>query len=204
MITGVKGEGTKETAECSCDFCGTSVRMAARLGHTHDEVENLDTIYKKLQRDGWSNISKKLRCPSCEKERKSKQTTETKMNKTLSVPRQPTKEQKREIIDMLGVAYDTVAQRYKGNDTDKTVAEAIGQHILWGWVAQLRDEFFGPAGNEAATQTLAEIKEWQEKANAVAKKMHSDIENLQKNLREFNSLRDEVTKLEKKVGDLNE
>lgn len=126
------------------------------------------------------------------------------MNKTLSVPRQPTKEQKREIIDMLGVAYDTDAQRYKGNDTDKTVAEAIGQHILWGWVAQLRDEFFGPAGNEAATQTLAEIKAWQDKANAVAKKMHGDIEALQKNLREFNSLRDEVTKLEKKVGDLNE
>ena len=73
-------------------------------------------------------------------------------------PREPTREQKREIMAMLDVAYDTNAGRYKGKDTDKTVAEALGGGIMPGWVEAIREEFFGPAGgNEEILKLEADI-----------------------------------------------
>ena len=72
--------------------------------------------------------------------------------------RQPTREQRRQIVDLLGTCYDTKAERYIGTDTDKTVADCIGGGVLFGWVAQVREEFFGPdGGNDELESILADI-----------------------------------------------
>lgn len=63
----------------------------------------------------------------------------------------PSRERKREIVQMLMVAYDTVRGRYSENESDKTVAEAIGPDVLTEWVAELREDMFGPANNPSDT-----------------------------------------------------
>lgn len=73
--------------------------------------------------------------------------------------RKPTREQRRAIADLLNEVYDTEAGRYKGAETDQTVATAIGPEILWGWVTQIREDMYGPDGNEEAILNLKELQE---------------------------------------------
>ena len=82
--------------------------------------------------------------------------------------REPTREQKRQIMSLLEVSYDTEASRYKGSDTDKTVAEAIGDGCMPGWVAELREEFFGPDGGNAAVEdALAKLAKLHSRAGTL-------------------------------------
>lgn len=75
--------------------------------------------------------------------------------------REPTREQKRDIMQMLDVAYDVATGRYKGADTDVTVATAMADGIMPGWVADLRETFFGPAGENDEMKRLAdELVAW--------------------------------------------
>ncbi len=59
----------------------------------------------------------------------------------------PTREQKLSIIGLLQDVYDIEKQRYKGKDTDQAVAECL-DITRWGWVSEIREEFFGPDGNQ--------------------------------------------------------
>ena len=74
--------------------------------------------------------------------------------------RQPTKEQKREIVAMLNDVYDTENERYKAKNTDQSVADDLQDGILWGWVAEIRESMYGPDGNEEATLLISDIKTW--------------------------------------------
>lgn len=79
---------------------------------------------------------------------------------TAAVPaiREPTQEQRGDIIELLVETYDRREKRYKGTDTDKTVAEAVGGGVLPGWVAEIRERNFGPAGgNEEMDAIRADI-----------------------------------------------
>ena len=66
----------------------------------------------------------------------------------LSDPRQPNRDQKRLIILALEDAYDAAAKRYRGDMTDRRLADQLGEGIMPGWVSDLREDFFGPVGNE--------------------------------------------------------
>ena len=80
---------------------------------------------------------------------------------TVTELRQPTREQKRAIIDMLEEVYDTTAGRYKGAETDATVAAVLGEGVMPGWVAQLREDLFGPDGGNGEMEALLdEMKGW--------------------------------------------
>ena len=74
--------------------------------------------------------------------------------------RRPTPAQKRHIIGLLEDSYDDDAKRYRNpRDTDKTLAEVIGGGCLWGWVAEIREELFGPDTRNAEIEALrADIK----------------------------------------------
>ena len=151
---------------------------------------------KKLADAGWSFIAKKPRCPKCEAERRAHKPKEADMTTATATDlREPTREQKREIVGMLETVYDTKAQRYRGVETDKTVAEALGNGILWGWVARLREEFFGPAGNEAVEKLLVEAREWMRKADKLSATVHDDHNRLIASLREFNEAKTNVASL---------
>jgi len=69
-------------------------------------------------------------------------------------PREPTRQQRRDIMDLLADVYDVSAERYRQGDTDETVADVLG--VMPGWVAQLREDFFGPSGANHDMQALAD------------------------------------------------
>lgn len=74
--------------------------------------------------------------------------------------RQPTRDQKRLIVAALEDAYDTKNQRYKGLETDKGIADMLGDGIMAGWVAAVREDMFGPDGNEEIGNLAGEVKAW--------------------------------------------
>lgn len=74
--------------------------------------------------------------------------------------RQPTRDQKRLIVAALEDAYDTKNQRYKGLETDKGIADMLGDGIMAGWVAAVREDMFGPDGNEEIGNLADEVKAW--------------------------------------------
>lgn len=172
MLEAVKGPRGEEMARCTCDDCGEAQDVRAAHGHHKGfkrggyvtlDLGKPGQALKKIESMGWHSIAKKLFCPKCVETRRSKD-PETMIKKSSTnvaqlAPREPTPKQKRDIIGMLEVCYDDGTKRYKGSDTDKTVAEALGDGILLGWVAAIREEFFGPdGGNSEIEATAAEIK----------------------------------------------
>lgn len=151
-------------------------------------VLNHGQVLRKMSAKGWTEIKGVHRCPKCENERKEEakknmpplaQARTTPITNPQPQPvakstvvahpavaaaaatpaRAPTREQKREIVQMLEVAYDTKLGRYKGKDTDKTVAEVLGDGILPGWVAEIREDMFGPdGGNDEMLALLDQIE----------------------------------------------
>jgi len=218
MFKGSK-TGSAEHVDCVCDECATSIRLGARLGDTDKEINNLPSVLRNLQKRGWSNIKSVLRCPQCEAKRKAPKDPTTPLGDVLSSwdaedkqqepemttqveLRQPTKEQKREILAMLDIAYDAAAQRYKGSDTDQSVAEALGSNILWGWVSALREEFYGPDGNEDADLLLKSVAEWQDKADKAYADAAAKLEEARVFLTEMDAAKAEVAKLAAAVAKL--
>jgi hypothetical protein len=160
-----------------CDDCGLEQQERAdyerKTTGGYALIEG--PVLQRLTKHGWSLVKGKLRCLACELARKAEGKSEMTAEPTPPL-RQPTREQKRQIIDMLSVAYDTKAERYKGTDSDITVADAIGGGCMFGWVASIREELFGPDGrNEAAEILMAEIKVWREIADKLSNDVHASL-----------------------------
>lgn len=183
-IDAVRDERGFPRACCICDECGfEEVVPASHNRHMGDAPQvNEGQAIKKLSGMGWSFIKHKLRCPKCETRRRVyaqqksahqvperwkaggenypiKQESGQLVESTNVEPiRKPDGKQKRLIVLALEDAYDDAAKRYKGGNTDKLLAEEIGAGIMPGWVASLREELFGPAGNEEIEAIRAEIE----------------------------------------------
>ena len=143
MIEEVKGPGARR-ASAVCDECGKDEAYACAYIKRKDgpAVPNEKQVLAKAQKHGWTLISSVLRCPACEAKRKV--VPITKPTPAEEAPREPTRAQKRAIIDMLEEVYDTEAERYTGGDTDASVAETLS--VMPGWVTQIREDLFGPDG----------------------------------------------------------
>lgn len=167
MISGVRDDRGFPKARCTCDECGFSLVVAAAQPKRSGEI-NTGQALRKLQAAGWSLIKKKLRCPDCEARRRNPihdQQKEGDVAVSETAPdsqvREPSREQKRQIMEMLGVSYDTKAGRFIGGETDATVAAALGGGIMPGWVAAIREDFFGPDGGNDEIEALAgDVAEW--------------------------------------------
>lgn len=190
-LAAAKGPRNHELAEATCDECGKAETVSAshktsrafsRGGAPVIELLNAEQAMQKFRRQGWALVKNRLYCPNCESARKLREHKQQEpimavKSETVVTPlRQPTLEQRRQIVEMLVLAYDGQAQRYKGHDTDKTLAEAIGGGVMPGWVAEIREQNFGPAGgNEEIEAIRAEIK-------AAEKRAAKDIADLNKRL----------------------
>lgn len=205
-----KGTDRAPAAEIVCDCCGHSELVRADYERTPSGVfeVNEGQVLQKATHRGWSYVKRTLRCPTCEAERRTKkeETTVTKQTDNVVTitpvqdePRQPSREQKRQIITLLNDVYDIKAGRYTGGETDKTVADAIGGGVMFGWVAQIREDLFGPDGNEELEVLSAELAEWSERAALLAKNCHDDIQKALASLREYNKLREDLPVLSARV-----
>lgn len=169
------------TAKCTCAECGATTNIksnfATRVNSVRGPEVNMAQVIPKLHAAGWTYIKGVLRCHKCELNRifdyEAAQPLENIMAKEptiIVVPpppapplRQPTRDQKRLIVAALEDAYDTKNQRYKGTETDKGIADMLEDGIMAGWVAAVREDMFGPDGNEEMGDLAAEINAWMKK-----------------------------------------
>jgi hypothetical protein len=175
MIEAIKGPQNVCLALCRCDSCGAetsfnALHVAGKGGSAKLRklaLREPGMVNKSLIDRGWSVSPRGVTCPQCKQAKKTPQPIKEFAAMAANVHpiaqpglgsvtelRTPTREQKRQIIDMLTAVYDTKASRYTGAETDLTVAEAIGGGILFGWVGQQREDLFGPAGGNAEMETL--------------------------------------------------
>lgn len=162
-------------AKCTCDDCKFEkvIRcdQAERYRGNPKVTVNEAQAITKLTADGWTFIKKVLRCPKCEASRKEKNVSKEPTVFNITPPqvtplRQPTREQKRLIVAALEDAYDTPKLRYKGTETDKGIAEMLKDGIMPGWVSAVREDMFGPDGNEEMTDLAKEMEDWTLKIDA--------------------------------------
>lgn len=168
-ITATKGMRNQERATAHCEERGCLETASVPASHTHSggfarggspvlKLLNEGQAYKKFEKEGWARVNGTLRCPKCEADRKSKAQKEPVVIEAVKAPpRAPTPEQEVDIIVALSSAYDRKAKRYNGNETDRTIADLVGDGCMPGWVAQIRQDKFGPAGNEEADAIRADI-----------------------------------------------
>ena len=193
----------KEQAECICDGCGSRVLLNCRHGTrptnpskrqnsaiagTANEIKNLGAITKQLTKRMWKVSKNNILCNECVLK-----TREEKMVRAKVEPiREPSRDQKREITLMLNDVYDIEKQCYKKSETDASVAEVLGTGILWGWVAKIREDMFGPDGNEDDQLTVGEAKLWIARADEQIAKFEKQINALQTTLNNIQATRKEV------------
>jgi len=173
MIEGMERAGLNSRCIAKCDDCGLAEYEACSYERASGGAwrPNEGQVIHRLTKRGWSHIKGKLRCMACELQRKPQKEDEQVADKVTQL-RQPTPEQKRQIFEMLGVAYDPKAGRYRDCETDVTVAEALGANIMFGWVAAIREEFFGPDGGNAEMENIrADLARWQSEATAMQRQV---------------------------------
>ena len=79
-------------------------------------------------------------------------------------PRQPSREEKRLIIMAIEDHYLGPDKGYSDGATDETVAKSLNVPVKW--VAELREEFFGPIVNPEYAKIAAELGKLTERFDA--------------------------------------
>lgn len=165
-IRPITGKGVNRAAAV-CDGCGREevVPCDYEGRNSHDWRPNEGQVQHKLCAHGWAMVKGDFLCPACEAARRvaKAKPPEGKMERgtegaSVVQLREPTKAMRIDILVALATAYDLDAQRYRGDTTDRAVAEAVGGGCMPGWVSALREAEFGPAGNEEVETIRAEIR----------------------------------------------
>jgi hypothetical protein len=153
-VSPAKGQRGQARMRAICDSCMQEEVFPCARG---DFAE----ARRKLGLRGWAEVGGTLRCPTCEARRRAHAVVPVTVPGTAkpaeALPK-PTREQKRQIMELLSESYDTGAGRYRKGDTDAVVAEVLGFPQRPGWVAQIREEFFGAdGGNDEIASLSAQI-----------------------------------------------
>lgn len=147
-----KSAGGAPRAKCICGDCGREEIVACR--YDGSEPDRGQIIKKMNNSHNWSFVKGELFCLSCTSKKKVAPAEEPEKMPNTNQPTEPSRAQKREIMDLLEETYDTEMECYRQGDTDATLAEVLG--LLPGWVAKLREEFFGPEGGNEDIKNLTE------------------------------------------------
>lgn len=149
---------------------GQVTRMLQVISCTHEGCQNYnsvvksqkqkpeDVIYNIARRRGWIINPKKgeALCPTHAKGEK--------MTTQLTKPREATTEDRRRIFREIDENY--VAKSYIDGVTDKTIGEKL--KMPWAWVAKVREENFGPEGEDKQAKFLkAEIERLSKKIDDI-------------------------------------
>lgn len=195
-VSGEKGRRGQPRMQATCDECGRAEVFACPKGDEGHAKRRITAMK-------WSLVRGKLHCPICDAKRKVSTVKATSGNvPEPTSPREPTRAERREIIDMLNDVYDVKQERYCRGDTDDTLADVLG--VMPGWVAQLREEFFGSDGsNEDIAALLEELESFKCKVEVALKKaakMQAELEVLRKSLVTVADLTSRLKQIEKAVG----
>lgn len=131
--------------------------------------------------------------------RKTQKETVTVTTTAVEPPREPTRVQKREIMDLLASAYDTKNERYLSGDTDETIAQELD--VMPGWVAQLREEFFGPnGGNEDIDRLAGEVADFLKEARAALAMAEESVKTLTAGVGRAEEFAEKLDRIKAAVG----
>lgn len=165
-IEGIDGRGVNR-AKARCDTCGREEVVTCdylRGSGGARWAPNEGRVKKKLTAHGWVDLKGKLACPGCEAKRKAMQ-AKSKEPEAASAPPDMSRRQRIEIIKMIAEVYDLDHGRYQGGETDDTVAAALSElSVRPGWVAQVREEEFGPSGGNEDLDAVRDELERSSKA----------------------------------------
>lgn len=178
MIQTVQRHNGRPSALAVCDLCGAEREAVCdyEMGAGGKWLANEGQVLRKVTAAGWTFVKHRLRCPGCSRARKE----DVRKMTNVTELRAPTREQKRQIVELLGAVYDTGAERYKSGETDVTVADAIGNGCMFGWVAQIREEMFGPAGsNEEIDRLREDIEVLRARIDALTGELAKDRERIE-------------------------
>lgn len=195
----IRGDRGQPMVRCICDVCARDEVVPAVHGKGGDDGHGQAVL--KVQRLGWSYIGKRLRCAGCEAKRKVEKMANKPADGVVeeTALRMPTMAQKREIMDLLRDVYDIEASRYRQGDTDETVADVLG--VMPGWVAEIREDWFGPAGgNEDMAALAAEFGAFLDEARAEHSELKEKMDRFIGTLAQVSALRERLVKIEAAVG----
>lgn len=174
-----------QVIRCSSGDCNAESYVLVSKKHPFPP----EFLRKKFSKEGWK-IPKKVDksiCPKCVqgKEQSKNQCEADDMGKNIgsadsglhpedaTATREPSRSQKREIVEALNDYYDSNAERYTEGMTDQELGRLLD--LPWRWIADIRDDLFGPeGGNEeidkfhTAVQGLESmVKNWHEELNEI-------------------------------------
>ena len=125
------------------------------------------------------------------------------MNKTnitkIEPNRQPSREQKRDIMLMLQDVYSIDKQCYTKSETDKTVADALEDGIMWGWVKAIREDMFGPDGNEDDQLSVGEAHLWIDRTDTHIADLKASILTFEKQMADMHRILASIQSCRKEV-----
>lgn len=183
---------TPAKARVTCDQCSNEHTFTCDYG-------NEGQANRRLTAAGWKLVKKKTICSACAVPEEKEKTLAEPVIPTTAAPTEPTRQQKRQIMDALEDAYDLNKGRYIGGETDDTLAKTLG--VLPGWVAKLREEFFGPdGGNEDIDVLLAECAQSVTKLQALLKDAEALDGQVRVAIREVQATHTKLDAIKKAVG----
>lgn len=151
-----------------CDGCDKGEKFHVRLNPkiSRDKPVGLDDIPQsgirsKMMALHWSEVKGKILCQTCQAARRAKPEPQPKADQEIAEMTQPPMfdiKMETSIIVALSAAYDGAAKRYKGDETDRSISELVGDGCRPGWVAMVRNDRFGPEGSEAGDDLLKEVE----------------------------------------------
>jgi hypothetical protein len=202
MFEAIRDGRGQPRVKCSCISCDRTEVVGAVHGKRGRDGRG--QAVQKIQKLGWSYIGGRLRSPLCESRRKVSDMAQKLEKKKVATGasedlRQPTRAQKREIVDMLEEVYNVEAECYNRGDTDDTVAEVLG--VMPGWVAELREEFFGAAGGiQDLADLITDVKAFLASSQDTLKRIEAARDVARGAVEEAQGHLDRLTKIEKAVG----
>lgn len=189
-IEALKRDVGAPRARIVCDGCGKDEVYACGY---EGETPNEGQVTQKATQHGWALVKGKHFCGTCNAKRK------VVPMKVQEQPKTPTRAQKREIIDMLETVYDTDAEQYKSGDTDDTVADVLG--VMPGWVEEIREDLFGPAGgNENIEELEHRVMGFERDLKAILQAAQQTTSSAEKKLAELSVIKVDLAKIKKAIG----
>lgn len=186
--TNVKGH----KAIVTCDDCGSEETFSCdyirRPDNSHEPNEG--QVKNKMVHSGWAIVKGKCRCPKCVEKAK----VIAMPAKPAAQPAEMSRKDKINIFTLLAEVYDVEAGRYRDSETDDTVAEILG--VRAGWVAEVREADFGPAGgNDEIDEAVERLDGLEREVRAILESASQQHEAASKKLSEVTTMKAQMGRI---------
>lgn len=187
-----RGRMKQQVASCQHEDCDREVKFVVMEG----KPKTFKQFKAAAQTKGWTfdHSAGMFFCPD-HKPAKIEEDPMAKTDETLpkagTAPREMSLAERRLIFREIDDSYEDSNSRYVSGITDKTIADKL--KVPWAWVAQIREDNFGPAGPDPKLKELINrLEETEKKALKALNDSLSAAEKAEAVAAEAKAIRDEV------------